>query len=402
MSLKLKKGWYSMSRALINHSSDLKRLREEGYKLELRNGFLLVHRIPYLNSSKELKEGILVTDLDLAGDKTVKPKNHVIHFIGNQPCDKNGKAITGIEHNSTTRELTKSITVNQSFSNKPSGGYTDYYQKITRYSDIISAPATSMDPSRTAKVHEVVEATEEESVFKYIDSNSTRAEIVAISEKLEGQKIGIIGLGGTGSYILDQVAKTPVLEIHLFDGDHFLQHNAFRAPGAASIGELRSQMLKTDYYFKIYSKMHRGIKSHPIFIDTSNKFMLDELDFVFICIDKGDIKKDIFDYLLLRKIPFIDSGLEVSVAESSLLGTLRSTLVTDQKNDHVAKRVSFANREDEDYDSNIQIADLNAINALMAVIKWKKYLHFYQDQEVEYSAFYSTNINEMFNEDHKS
>jgi hypothetical protein len=31
---------------------------------------------------------------------------------------------------------------------------------------------------------------------------------------------------------LDFVAKTPVEEIHLFDSDVFLQHNAFRAPGA--------------------------------------------------------------------------------------------------------------------------------------------------------------------------
>ncbi|WP_318271316.1 ThiF family adenylyltransferase [Sphingobacterium cellulitidis] len=46
--------------------------------------------------------------------------------------------------------------------------------------------------------------------------------------KLERQKIAIIGLGGTGAYILDMVAKTPVKEIHLFDGDSFDQHNAFR------------------------------------------------------------------------------------------------------------------------------------------------------------------------------
>ena len=74
-----------MSQQLINHSPDLKRLQDEGYKLELRDGHLLVHRIPYVNSSSEIGEGVLVTDLDLAGDKTVKPRSHVIHFIGDQP-----------------------------------------------------------------------------------------------------------------------------------------------------------------------------------------------------------------------------------------------------------------------------------------------------------------------------
>ena len=50
-----------------------------------------------------------------------------------------------------------------------------------------------------------------------------------------------MGLGGTGSYVLDLVAKTPVWEIHLFDGDAFLQHNAFRSPGAPSLDELEAQ-----------------------------------------------------------------------------------------------------------------------------------------------------------------
>lgn len=54
-----------------------------------------------------------------------------------------------------------------------------------------------------------------------------RANINFINDKFKGMRIGIIGLGGTGSY-LDLVAKTPVDEILLFDDDEFLLHNAFR------------------------------------------------------------------------------------------------------------------------------------------------------------------------------
>jgi tRNA A37 threonylcarbamoyladenosine dehydratase len=36
-------------------------------------------------------------------------------------------------------------------------------------------------------------------------------------------------LSGTGSYILDLLAKVPIREIHLCDGDDFARHNAFRA-----------------------------------------------------------------------------------------------------------------------------------------------------------------------------
>ena len=81
-------------------------------------------------------------------------------------------------------------------------------------------------------------------MFCYTDTASSRAEIGVVSAKLKGGAVGIVGLGGTGSYILDLVAKTPMAEIHLFDGDKLLQHNAFRAPGAPSIETLKEAPLK--------------------------------------------------------------------------------------------------------------------------------------------------------------
>ena len=32
---------------------------------------------------------------------------------------------------------------------------------------------------------------------------------------------------------------------------------------------------------------------------------------------------------------------------------------------------------EDDYSSNIQVADLNALNAILAIIRWKRYLGFY-------------------------
>ena len=51
------------------------------------------------------------------------------------------------------------------------------------------------------------------------------------------KKVVIVGLGGTGGYLLDLLAKTPIEEIHLYDDDIFGTHNAFRAPGAASLDD---------------------------------------------------------------------------------------------------------------------------------------------------------------------
>ena len=47
-----------------------------------------------------------------------------------------------------------------------------------------------------------------------------------------------IGLGGTGAYTLDLIAKTPVAEIHTLDNDHMDWHNFIRAPGAPTQKEI--------------------------------------------------------------------------------------------------------------------------------------------------------------------
>ncbi len=62
--------------------------------------------------------------------------------------------------------------------------------------------------------------------------------------------MAIIGVGGTGSYILDLIAKTSVKEIHLFDGDTFDSHNAFRSPGIATLDEVNQREFKT-VFFKV-------------------------------------------------------------------------------------------------------------------------------------------------------
>src|SRR5437868_4067332 len=121
----------------------------------------------------------------------------------------------------------------------------------------------------------VKEMKADESVFHYADNSVARAGLVEFMRRLELEKLAIIGLGGTGSYILDHVAKTPVKEIHLFDDDVLLNHNAFRAPGAPTLDELRKPPLKVDYFSAIYGRMHRGIRPHPEFITDKNLGLLD-------------------------------------------------------------------------------------------------------------------------------
>lgn len=256
-----------MSQELINHSRDLKMLRDEGYELEVRGTKLLVSGVPYLDKNGKVRYGILVSILELAGDRTTKPEDHKAFFIGDQPCRKDGSEIGTINLSVGDQPLGDGITVNRAFSNKPPNGYTDHHEKITRYIEIISAPVRSLYPKITAKTFKVIKSNAAESVMRYLDTNSSRAEIDIITDKLKGEKVAIIGVGGTGAYVLDFVAKTPVSEIHIWDGDEFLQHNAFRAPGAPSLPELRRKPSKVRYLHSIYSKMRRKIIVHDGYIN---------------------------------------------------------------------------------------------------------------------------------------
>jgi hypothetical protein len=266
---------------------------------------------------------------------------------------------------------------------------------------IISSQARVTESEATAQTFRVIEAgKEEDMVFNYFDTASSRAEIDLIAKKLAIPRIAILGLGGTGSYVLDLVAKTLVKEIHLFDGDYFLQHNAFRSPGAPSIEELRAKPRKAAYLKSIYSRMHRGIVVHEEYVCPQNVDLLRDMQFVFLCLDRGSAKKLIVEKLEAFDIPFVDVGMGVYASENALGGILRVTTSTPQQRHHFQSRVPFSDGDGaNEYALNIQIADLNALNAALAVIKWKKRFGFYLDLDGEHHCTYTIDGNALANDD---
>ncbi len=392
-----------MSRELISRSPDLKRLRDEGYFIQIRGGLLVMREVPYVDSQRRVRMGSLISSLTLSGDVTRAPDTHVVHFDGEYPCRADGTPIKEISHATTNFDLGHGVKAKHAFSSKPANGYTDYYEKMTTYAAILCGPATVLKPGATPRTFSVPED-EENSVFNYAETASDRAGTGALTDRLVMEKVAIIGLGGTGSYVLDLVAKTPVREIRLFDDDEFLQHNAFRAPGAPSIDQLRDAPKKVDYLKEIYSKMHRGIIAHAVATGPTTVHLLDGVTFAFICIHGGEAKRVAAEKLEALGVPFIDVGMGLEVVDGSLGGIVRVTTSTPEKREHVYQgRLSFGAPEADDdvYASNIQVADLNALNATLAVIKWKKLRGFYRDLEREHHSTYTTDGNMMLSSDAK-
>lgn len=390
-----------MSQQLINRNPDLKKLRDSGYSVSIIANHLVVDDVPYVTSERQIKFGRLVSTLNLAGDKTRPPDTHVIYFAGEHPCMKDGRRMHQLDHGNAIQTLAAGLVVDRSFSHKPAAGYADYFEKIEGYVGFISNQATSLDPGVTAKRFKVIEAAEDDSVFQYLDTASSKAGITALTEKFEGQKIAIVGMGGTGSYILDLIAKTPVAEIHLFDFDRFYSNNAFRAPGAASLEELREASLKVEYFARIYGRMHKQVIPHEARLTTETVGLLEGMTFVFICVDRGDARRAVVEELERRNIPFIDCGMGIERTDDKLRGVVRVTTSASGNREHVRKgRMSFVENDVADeYSQNIQIAEMNALNAALAVIRWKKLFGFYDDLEREYHSTYTIDGNHMTNED---
>lgn len=389
-----------MSPAPFSRSPDLKRLRDEGYFVQICGGLLVMRDVPYVDAQKQVRTGTLISSLNLAGEETRTPDTHVIHFGGAFPCKPDGAPIQGIAHKSGNFDLGHGLKAHHSFSTKPDGGYVDYHHKMTSYANILAGPAAVLKPGTTARSFRAPEP-EEKSIFNYTETASDRAGIGALTQKLMNECVALIGVGGTGSYVLDFVAKTPAREIRLFDRDEFLQHNAFRAPGAPTLEELREAPKKVEYLKAIYSRMHRGIIAHPVDLDATNIHLLDGVTFAFLSMDAGENKRLVVEKLEAIGASFVDVGMGLELDEGSLGGILRVTASTPQKRQHVHNgRISFVGGGANDlYASNIQVADLNALNAVLAVVKWKKIRGFYRDLEKEHHATYTTDGNMLINGD---
>jgi hypothetical protein len=390
-----------MSTTRLSRSPDLEQLREEGYEVYVhRTGYLVLDHVPYVTAQREVMRGRLVTALEMDGDATVPPKDHVVLWAGEAPCDSDGRPLRlggGASHN----ELAEDLVVDRTFSSKPSGGYPDYYEKMTRYALAIVGPAAVLEPGATAMTFDrVEEPDDDDSPFEYVDSSATRSRITALMDKLRLSRVVIVGCGGTGSYILDLVAKTPVGLIDIYDADRFRQHNAFRSPGAAAKGELRGGPNKAEYFAAKYRAMHKNVVAHPYALDDETIEEVVGADFVFVAIDRATAKRRIIEKLEQLAIPFIDVGMGLSADEGALGGLVRVTSSLAGRPMADRGRMSLADPDpNNDYRVNIQIADLNALSAALAVIRWKKTFGFYRDLASEHNAIYVIDQDDLLNED---
>lgn len=381
-----------MFQKLVNHNEDIGRLVDKGYAVAFDSNYLVVRDIPYLDRGRELQIGAIVSKLDFIDPNRVRQTDHQVFFAGSAPHGLDGNPIPNLGGGQVTLALSeacKDIVVQRSFSNKPkkTGKFADHFDKIESYVRIISGPAIELHNASPYTFRVVSDATAN-TVFKVQDTLTSRAEITDLSKNLNDDIVAVIGAGGTGAYVLDFLVKTPVREIRIYDPDPFYVHNAFRSPGR--VKEMEFGKPKAEVYLSRYENFRDGIKAIPRYLDSDCAEEMKGVTFAFVCVDRGTSRASIFDLLISEQIPFIDVGMGLDRRHGPIGGMLRTTYYAATASQEMRdKNLSPLTDKDEDvYKTNIQIAELNAINACLAVMKFKQLRGFYYEEGSPYHLLF--------------
>lgn len=382
-------------------NADVQALIDDGYSVVIVDDrYLIVENVPYCPAAGRIAYGDIISPYSVVNGVSHLNNDHTVWFTGSLPHTAQGASL----HDALVADMTVTLTAGRKalcrLSNKPAKAedlarmLQSFHVKMLHYVNKLSRHARDIDPTARADYRGQLQVNARPSVFYYPNTAIARSGLDAYEDKLRQQKVAIVGVGGTGSYILDALAKTPIEEIHIYDGDKIEAHNCFRMPGALKPGDAFSGVTKAEYLAKHYGQMRTGIVGRPVRIDEQNITELADCSFVFIAIDDGPSRGLIASYLIGRSIPFIDVGIGVDKVPDSvqLHARARVTLVTPQTADLLARLPTTEDAANADY-NNIQLVELNALNATLAVVRYKQFLGFYTDEAeadtIKYKASWS-------------
>ena len=371
--------WTSELQALANRNPFIQKIVKQGYDVGFINAHLVIFGVPYLNAAGDLNYLDMITPLDLREGLFIDvPSDHKVYFAGDMPCNIDGKRI-GANTAEEVRVVSEKIVGSRMLSSKPEGmrPYISIEEKINQYLDLIASPAVHKYPGVTPRRALAKHLEEAQSPLKFPDTLSAREGVVELSHRLRGRKVAIIGCGGTGAYVLDYIAKTHLEEIHLFDDDIVHVHTLFRFPGV--YGEKHLGVRKVEALADAYSHFHGGIKPHAERVDQDNLALLAEFSFVFVCVDDAPSRQLIAQACHGASVPFVDVGMGLNKGKDGLYGFVRTAGGECGDFDKLkgTNYLPAQNAHDREYRNQPQIAELNALNAAIAVIRFKQQIGFF-------------------------
>lgn len=368
-----------------SHNNSFQRLLDEGFTL-YRRGPFIVGRVPFLDSNLNIQHGLLVDVFseEAGGVAGQSPFLHQFLFAGGTPSNIDGTQLV-LGGGPDNRLLFDEVHADWFWSFKKTENgqgrdYVDFYEKFLHYFEAITAPVHHLYADVELKPFvNVLSADDDDNPFVFNDEHSARAAVMDLREKLLAHTVGVIGVGGTGSFVVDLLSKSPVNKIVLFDPDILKVHNTFRSPGPAireDLGRPKAELLAHRYL-----RSHKRVEYRNVAVNQTTADILQGLTFVFLCVDKESVRRELAALLLGMDLPFIDTGMGLDRSGNGLTGMVRTTFSRPES--HQMIEAEFAgpahNVAEDAYHTNIQTADLNALNAATAVMMFKKYAGYYAE-----------------------
>jgi molybdopterin/thiamine biosynthesis adenylyltransferase len=169
-------------------------------------------------------------------------------------------------------------------------------------------------------------------IVRYRFNNESRKKEVNFSEKfdrqirafgkdgqrtLESLKVGIVGVGGTGSLVAEQLVRAGVRDLHLIDNDDLEASNLSRTFGATKRDVNRH---KVDVLAKYLHKISGSTISTDLrsAIKQSVLMTLRDLDLAFSCVDNDRTRALLSRFAHQYLIPVVDLGTRLDARQGHI------------------------------------------------------------------------------------
>ena len=340
-------------------------LRQEaerrGWTIEVHQNRISVGEVPYRKKDGEAGRCQVSVETEDDGLSMKAPDNgggasHAARLSGvEKGCayQATGEPVGNVLWTDNARECVISIK-------RDDGEYVDGWHALAIYT------------VRVAGEVGIEEREQSERIFKFQIASEDARDIQLWRDRARGQQIGIVGLGGVGLWILDLMSKTDVREIKIWDGDEIEGRNLVRAPGWASQDAIGKN--KAECFGEQYGRMRTGISIRGQYWHSDNpEDTFDGLDFVFVAVDKTETRTALCERLEENEIPFIDVGMGIERREERVRGSCQIFFSGEEPG---RWRIGIPTAEgagEQDYHA-LQLADLGALNAALAVGMWRRHI----------------------------
>lgn len=130
-------------------------------------------------------------------------------------------------------------------------------------------------------------------------------------------KVAVVGLGGGGSHIVQQLSHLGFRNFVLFDHDRITATNLNRLIGG-TLADVQKKVLKIDIAARVILSLHRKplIEKYAAKWETRREALLD-CDLVFGCVDQLIPRRELEAFCRRNLIPYIDVGMDVLKTEAA-------------------------------------------------------------------------------------